>query len=487
MLRRRTWAVLGISLCLLLLEIAYGWHRFANDLATDEPDPPFTKSLRVNRREILDADNAFPLLLQVVPALDMPKKEEGWGDEVVKGPAAGDGSGPLKVAEVWSKLGDGEAWDEVIAAEVLRRNARALELWERAMAVPECQYPPVTFSFYIQEITPQRDWVEVVKVVSVRARLRARGGEWPAAYADLMSLVRFGHRMEGAKGPIPSYELGAIVKNFGCERIRHMLPEAALTPEELKALAGQLASYPANEQGLADSFRVEYEAAERTIDDLMAGKVVGRDFLMKDGCPDPDRASRWAKTREFLVKPNRTKSILAAACLEAAGNVSGFCNQARETQITRLKLACKKTPCQSRSTMSHEMLCLLMERLEGIATTKYEENVEIGATRVLLAMKAFKLDKGRLPATLDELVPAYLDAVPLDDFDGKPLRYNPAKKIIYSVGEDLKDDGGMTKKEYVDYQVKERGIDKYIGAEELKSYEDEYPGQGPDPSFPIDF
>ena len=50
-----------------------------------------------------------------------------------------------------------------------------------------------------------------------------------------------------------------------------------------------------------------------------------------------------------------------------------------------------------------------------------------------------------LPATLDALVPKYISAVPRDPFDGKPLRYDSKKKIVYSVGYNLKDDGGMAK------------------------------------------
>jgi hypothetical protein len=41
-------------------------------------------------------------------------------------------------------------------------------------------------------------------------------------------------------------------------------------------------------------------------------------------------------------------------------------------------------------------------------------------------------------------VPTYLAAVPTDPFDGQPLRYKKLAKgyIVYSVGENGKDDGG---------------------------------------------
>jgi len=65
-------------------------------------------------------------------------------------------------------------------------------------------------------------------------------------------------------------------------------------------------------------------------------------------------------------------------------------------------------------------------------------------TSTALAAQRFRLAQGRLPETLDELVPAYLDAVPIDPFDNQPLRYRLLEKgfVVYSIGDDNSDDGG---------------------------------------------
>jgi hypothetical protein len=62
-----------------------------------------------------------------------------------------------------------------------------------------------------------------------------------------------------------------------------------------------------------------------------------------------------------------------------------------------------------------------------------------------IAMTRYRLDHGKLPDKLDDLVPAYLDAVPLDPFAGHPLRLaiRDGAHIIYSVGPGLKDQGGV--------------------------------------------
>jgi hypothetical protein len=52
--------------------------------------------------------------------------------------------------------------------------------------------------------------------------------------------------------------------------------------------------------------------------------------------------------------------------------------------------------------------------------------------------------KGEYPEKLDELAPAYIAAIPADPFDNKPMRYGLKGEtaVVYSVGENLKDDGG---------------------------------------------
>ena len=82
---------------------------------------------------------------------------------------------------------------------------------------------------------------------------------------------------------------------------------------------------------------------------------------------------------------------------------------------------------------------------EGVllVESKCREVNAVTATRVILALRAHQLMKGDLPSSLDALVPAFLDEVPLDNFDGQPLRYSREKRLVWSVGTDLRDNGGV--------------------------------------------
>jgi hypothetical protein len=62
-----------------------------------------------------------------------------------------------------------------------------------------------------------------------------------------------------------------------------------------------------------------------------------------------------------------------------------------------------------------------------------------------IALKRYSLRHGKLPENLNALAPEFLPAVPVDYMDGHPIKYrlNPdGSFVLYSVGEDGKDDGG---------------------------------------------
>lgn len=86
------------------------------------------------------------------------------------------------------------------------------------------------------------------------------------------------------------------------------------------------------------------------------------------------------------------------------------------------------------------------------------------AARTALAVERHRLETGELPERLDDLAPAFIDKVPHDPFDGKPLRYvrRPRGYVVYSIGRDRTDDDGTER-------VKRRR------------------GKGPEPSYDVTF
>ncbi|MBC8352422.1 MAG: hypothetical protein H8E66_10570 [Planctomycetes bacterium] len=69
-----------------------------------------------------------------------------------------------------------------------------------------------------------------------------------------------------------------------------------------------------------------------------------------------------------------------------------------------------------------------------------------------LAIEMYRRVNGKLPQTLAELVPEFMDIVPIDPMDGDPLRYvvNDDGYMLYSVGRNQVDDGGVMGDERLD-------------------------------------
>jgi hypothetical protein len=72
------------------------------------------------------------------------------------------------------------------------------------------------------------------------------------------------------------------------------------------------------------------------------------------------------------------------------------------------------------------------------------EDVLVQLTRCGIAVERFRLKNGKLPASLEEIVPDFLAGEQMDPFSGEPMQFetNEEGYVIYSVGQNGEDDGG---------------------------------------------
>jgi hypothetical protein len=87
----------------------------------------------------------------------------------------------------------------------------------------------------------------------------------------------------------------------------------------------------------------------------------------------------------------------------------------------------------------------LIPAYDNIAFRERQSRAQLLSAAVALAAERFRRQQHRWPASLAELVPTYLNAVPTDPFDLQPLRFKKLTDgiVIYSVGDDGVDDGGQ--------------------------------------------
>ncbi len=106
----------------------------------------------------------------------------------------------------------------------------------------------------------------------------------------------------------------------------------------------------------------------------------------------------------------------------------------------------------------------LLPSIQSVFQARARVRAQRRAAITALAIERFRLRHGRVPATLGELVPEFLTGVPVDPYDGQPLRYlaDDDGFTIYSVGANLADDGGLDDPGRSDevFRVQERAAER---------------------------
>ena len=372
-----------------------------------------------------------------------------------------------RIAPIWS----GEAWDEPFVRRVLESNQRALEAWNEALLCAEMQVPPDLSYGEGRHITEALG--DLLCLYGLDLVRRGAATEVLDLGLDIMEI---GTRWQVGGSHYPSYEHGAQLKWNGLWLIGRAASGAR--SGDLVRAAERLGASGANVPGLSASLRVEYAIGAHTVDALLSGRTRLADIGPWEGTAEGLKPCWPSKRLEpgFYFKPNQTKRWMAEWYRKLIAQAPGRLCQYEGPDL----------PVKPKGVLGvlwfgnvyGRMACYVLLTGKGAIENKCRENVAVAMTRLRLALTACNQDAGRLPDTLDQLVPDHLDAVPLDDFDGKPIRYSREKKILYSVGEDLKDDGGFTEEEGKAWAKEHLYLDEG---------EEPDPWQLPDPSWPIEF
>jgi hypothetical protein len=123
--------------------------------------------------------------------------------------------------------------------------------------------------------------------------------------------------------------------------------------------------------------------------------------------------------------------------------------------------------------MRYLPLTVMLPSLDRAGLTAERIIAKRDAINVAIALELFKRKSGSYPATLAELSPTYLPTVPLDPCDGQPMRYKlvDGKPVVYSIGTDFDDDGGVkpfSRQGFAKRVTHINGYELAIGAEDKR-------------------
>jgi len=370
------------------------------------PAPVQNQELQLARATISPGANGYDLLAAATNNIWWPKDQEQAIGDLVKD----------------------TNWDDALAATVLASNREALAGWDAAVKLPDFQVPEVST---MEDLLPYlASWKQLAQLAMVRENFLLHRGQDQAAFDELVKHIQLGRRMENSHGVLIVYLVGAAVNTMGLGQIQHWVGKTQLTPDQLKAYSLQLKTQPGEAgEAFANAIRVEHQVQMNTLAAMRAGRIKSEDL------PHFGFWSVWPifsySQTEGLFARGALMLVKAAPHHYSEANVAGM--QARPDMVSI---------CLSGNPVGQILFYMMMPALAGSLEKKSKGDVQLQAIRTILALRAYQLTHGHLPPDLNALVPEFLEAVPVDDFDGQPLRYSAEKKIVYSVGKNLKDDGG---------------------------------------------
>lgn len=291
----------------------------------------------------------------------------------------------------------------------------------------------------------------IAQMLALDARLAATEGDGERAASNLLAMIGIAEQMREL--PLLINDLVSIsilaVAIDEVVRIIHDYP-TMLSDKALAALAHALAGFPPDGRSLA-RFEGERMVFEDTVQRLYSLNSDGNGVLVSGAFEELQTLE--GRTPDTTGVANTLVGPVAAAVMADRKTTLGFYNDA----IDGL-LAWGEQPTWSRgayqnpvealdtplSRARHHLASMIMPTFEHTVRQDEQTAFVRDATLVIIAITLFERREGRLPSTLDELVPAFLPRVPLDMFSGEPIRYRVESDsfVLWSVGNDYIDDGG---------------------------------------------
>ena len=379
--------------------------------------------LELVRASIPQGSNAFDVLQAATNHIWWPKEQEQQISNLVKD----------------------TNWDDALASTVLASNREAMVGWDAAGKLPSLQVPEISTVADIDVVPYLSDWKRLAMLAEVRENVLLHSGHDIEAFDQIVNHVQLGRRMQNSHGVLIVYLVGAAVNNMGLGQMQHWVGKTHLTPEQLKNYILQLKPRPGEvATAFANSIKVEHQMQVATLAAMSDGRMDNDDF--------PRFGFVWP-----LFSFGQTKELFAQGALKL---VKAAPHPYSEANIAEMESRPGLTSIALSGNWTGQVLYyMMMPALTASLATKSKGDAQLQATRTILALRAYQLTHGNLPADLNALVPEFLEAVPVDDFNGQPLHYSAEKKIVYSVGKNLKDDGGDDRGSGYDTLLSQRHLD----------------------------
>jgi len=322
----------------------------------------------------------------------------------------------------------GEPWPEADAAEaLLERYADSMKLMHKAARRGGAARYPVDFEAgLLADLGHAINLRPGAEMLVLEAHLRARQDDPQGVMESMRAIVRLAESLE--KEPLLVSQLVRMTcTGIALELLGELLPHVDFSDDDLARLQAELE---------AVSYK---EGMQRA---MIGERVIGIEVFQNPAqfaeevetsakLPIGSRNDDLLKYLEFM------NGIVAATRLDGPGQL-----EAAEDWDDELSAFFDNAGLLTK--VRYVFTSLMIPAVGAAVQAEHRSEALRRAAVARIAVERYRLKHGKLPDALEQLVPEFLDRLPSDPFDDKPLRYviRDGKPVIYSIGRDRTDDGG---------------------------------------------
>jgi hypothetical protein len=357
-----------------------------------------------------DDENAAELYTLAFERLVLPQADQ---EDLL--PLVGD-------AELPESAGPPDAEMMALIAEHLEKNTECLKLLHQATAKPHCHWPLDFGASLVPETGDLMAFRDAASLLSLQAVYLAEMGDSDGAVDALVASV--GVARANARVPVLiSQFAGMACWPVSCWGITRVLNRGLLKQDELARLGEALMGYE------------EYERFWMAL----VGELYFTVRVYDHMAPGPGRLAR--------IRYAFSQVLLGADKGRLMRDIPEFIEAAKTSpRAAYLKAKEPEMPARIPGLIGQEGMTDM--KLDGIRTgmkAYARTTAQRRMVQVAIAVERYRLADGKLPDTLEDLVPEYLASVPVDPFDGESIRYRKTEPgyVVYSVALNEVDDGGV--------------------------------------------
>jgi hypothetical protein len=347
--------------------------------------------------------------------------------------------GGADLAEALQRLKPNEALtpaDRAVMRAEMERAADAIQEARKLIDQPRGRYPITYSQDYIGTMLPGiQDCREVARLLQYDALFRAQSGDLGGAIVSCRAIINDARSI----GDEPS---------LICQLVRMAIRAIAVGQAERTLGVGE----PPADELAALQKAMEEEAEEPLLQVAVRGERGGMDRLMQQlqngglsvtymksmmrGSPT-QQSRRWVGEEAVLYLPGAVVNNRAALLdhMNKLVEISKLPPDEQAEPLEKLQRSLSKEPLLVRE---------LLPATEKVAEAERRTRALLRCAAAGLAAERYRREHGQWPDRLDDLKGEYLRAVPLDPYDGKPLRYRTDGEgvVIYAIWKDRQDNGG---------------------------------------------